>query len=406
MHVLFVHQNYPAQFGHLANHMEQKLGWKTTFLTKWKGEKGMTPLLKYEPKRGSTQQTHFLSRNFTNCAAQAQGVYAAAQQMQERPDIVLGHSGFGSTLLLKELFHCPVVNLFEFFYNQGTTAVEYEKDELEDEYRRRLYFMNSMILSDLHVADAGYTPTHFQRNQFPVEYLPKIETLFDGIDRNMFRRYPNLPRKFRDREIPEDTRIISYVSRGFESMRGFDVFIRMAKRVYQEYPNVLFICAGSDRVCYGGDLRRIKEKSYKEHVLNKEQPDMSKFWFTGMVNTRELVQLLNLGDAHVYFTRPFVLSWSLFNALSCGARIVSSATEPVQEVITHGENGLLADFNDHEQHAQHVLQLLRAPKEYQHFRVNGQKIIAQRYSMQQCLPRFVRLIQRIVTPDTSDSAKS
>lgn len=395
MHVLFVHQNYPAQFGHLAHHMQEQLGWKTTFLTKWKGEKGMTPIAKYEPRRGATQHTSFLSRNFTNCAGQALGVHEAAERLTERPDIVLGHSGFGSTLLLKELFQCPVVNLFEFFYNHGAGAADYEEGEMEDEYKRRLYFMNSMILSDLHVADAGYTPTHFQRNQFPVEYLPKIETLFDGIDRRIFRRLPKVPRTFRDREIPGDIKVVTYVSRGFESMRGFDVFIRTAKRIYQEHPNVLFLCAGSERVCYGGDMRRIKEKTYKEHVLNRERPDLSKFWFTGMVSTRELVHLLNLSDAHIYFTKPFVLSWSLFNALSCGARIVSSDTEPVREVITHGENGLLAEFADDGQHARHVLDILRNPGDHTHFQVNGQRIIAQRYAMQQCLPRFVRLIQRV-----------
>jgi len=399
MRVLFVHQNYPAQFGHLAKYLEKAFECETLFVTAWKGERGHTPLLKYETVATAGKAPEFFSRNMLNGASNALGVFEAvkrhARQSGFKPDVVVSHSGFGSSLLLPELFECPVVSLFEFFYRANSPADELDDGQMEEEYQQRIYFMNATILGDLHACAAGYTPTHFQRSQFPVEYLPKIEVLFDGIDCSVFRPVKLPERKFRDRIIPEGTKIVTYVSRGFESMRGFDVFIRTAKRIYAEYPDVLFICAGSDRVCYGGDLRRIEEKSFREHVLAREEPDPEKFWYTGMVSTPELVQLLSLGDAHIYFTKPFVLSWSLFNALACGARIVSSATPPVMEVISHGHNGLLAPFADEEQHAANALAILRDPDRYAHLKTNAVETVRRKYALQQTFPPFVRLLERV-----------
>lgn len=399
MRVLFVHQNYPAQLGHLARHLQEKYGCETLFTTAWQGKQGWTPLLKYQPIQAASEKSHFYSRNFLNGASNALGVYQALHQHRKRtgfhPDIVLTHSGFGSTLLLRELFDCPVVALFEFFYRLNEPVDETDAQRLEDDYRRRKYFMNAMIMSDLYDCTAGYTPTYFQRSKFPVEYLPKLEVLFDGIDCSVFRPKAITDRRFLDRAIPADTKIVTYVSRGFESMRGFDVFIRTAKRIYAEYPNVLFICVGSDRVCYGGDLRRIEEKSFREHVLSREQPDLTKFWFPGMISTPDLVKLFSLSDVHIYFTRPFVLSWSLFNALACGAKVVSSATPPVMEVISHGYNGLLAPFEDETAHAANALEILRKPEEYASLGENGVATVRKKYSLLQTFPQFIRLLERV-----------
>ena len=146
--------------------------------------------------------------------------------------------------------------------------------------------------------------------------------------------------------IPSDTRIVTYVSRGLESTQGFDIFMKVAKRIYTEYPKVIFVVRASDRVEYGTDLQLTRHHSFKKWVLKKDSYDLSKFRFIGWLLTSDLVRLFNLSDLHIYLTTPFPLSWSFFNALACGATVLASNTAPIREVITHGQNGLLADFFD------------------------------------------------------------
>ena len=145
-------------------------------------------------------------------------------------------------------------------------------------------------------------------------------------------------------------------------MRGFDIFMRIARRVYRARPDVLFVVVGSDRVAYGGDLKYIDGSSFKSHVLARDDYDLDKFAFTGAVAPAGLARLLSIGDAHVYLTVPFVLSWSLFDALACGVTVVASDTAPVRELIEPGRTGLLADFYDVEGLADRLLGVLHEPE--------------------------------------------
>jgi glycosyltransferase involved in cell wall biosynthesis len=122
--------------------------------------------------------------------------------------------------------------------------------------------------------------------------------------------------------------------------------MRFAKYLYQRRPDVRFVVVGSDRVCYGGDEKRTGGKSYKQWVLDRDDYDLSKFAFLGPVTPADLARLFQITDLHVYLTVPFVLSWSLFDALACGAVVLGSDTAPVREVIEDGKTGLLADFFD------------------------------------------------------------
>ena len=128
----------------------------------------------------------------------------------------------------------------------------------------RSYCRNAMLLLDLENCDAGYSPTNWQRSRFPETFQPKLSTIFDGVDTEVWRRQEAVPRRILDHEVPADTRIVTYVSRGFESMRGFDIFMRVAKRIYQQQPNVVFAVVGADRVAYGGDQQATGSKSFKD----------------------------------------------------------------------------------------------------------------------------------------------
>ena len=156
--------------------------------------------------------------------------------------------------------------------------------------------------------------------------------------------------------MPAGTRVVTYVSRGFESMRGFDIFMRSAKLIEEQYPDVVFIIVGTDRIAYGGDESYTDGKSFKEWVLAQDSYDLSKFHFVGRLPAAELGPLLAATDLHIYLTVPFVLSWSMMDAMSCGAVVLGSATSPVKEMIRDGENGLLADFFKPEEFADKAVQ--------------------------------------------------
>src|SRR5580704_3419209 len=194
MHVLYVHPNFPAQFGHIASQLVDRHGWNVTFATSSKGaDVGGIHRVVYAPASGATEANHFCSRTFENTIWNCDAVYQALKARPDiKPDLIVGHSGFGSTLFLRELYGTtPIINFFEFYYHTSgpDTDMGFRTDlgwPLPDAHLHRARCRNAMILLDLQNCDAGYTPTEFQYSRFPVEYRPRLKVIFDGIDRAVY----------------------------------------------------------------------------------------------------------------------------------------------------------------------------------------------------------------------------
>jgi glycosyltransferase involved in cell wall biosynthesis len=399
MHILFVHQAFPAQFGHLARHLVRDHGYQCTFVSRLPpGTTDGIRCLQYEPKGGATRHNSYLTRNFENAVAHAAGVHAACRRHADvRPDLIVGHSGFGSTLFLRELYDCPIVNLFEYYYRPHGSDMDFRPEfPPRDLDYLRAYCRNAMILLDLQYCTAGYAPTHWQRSVLPATCHDKVEVIFDGVDTAVWHRHDPVPLAVDGRPLDADTRLVTYVARGFESMRGFDIFMKVAKRIYRELANVVFVVVGTDRVCYGPDLRLIPEKSFREHVLKQDDYDLSKFLFPGPLPPSRLARLLSVSDLHLYLTVPFVLSWSLFDALACGCPVVASNTDPVKEVITHDRTGLLADFYDVDGLAELALRVLRDPAGHRRLGEAGMALIEEKYTLSKTLPQMLDFYQRVL----------
>jgi glycosyltransferase involved in cell wall biosynthesis len=391
--LLFVHKNFPAQFGHIARHLIQSRGWQCFFVSETSpGESEGIKKIQYQVKGGATRQTHYCSRSFENAVWHASAVHEAVKNLaaEIQPDLVIGHSGFGSTLYLPELFpSAPIINYFEYFYHPHNSDLDFRQEWQTPEIKfLRSRTRNGMILLDLENCRAGYCPTEFQRSLFPKAYAPKLRVLHDGIETSLWKPDRQAERRFRDFTFAPSTRVVTYVSRGFESMRGFDIFMRVAKRIYQEHPDVVFLAPGSKKVSYGGDLEYIKEPTFFDHALKQEEYDLRRFIFPGRVPPAELAQILNLSDLHIYLTVPFVLSWSLLNAMACGCAILASDTAPVREVIQHNRNGLLADFFNVEGLARQALEVLKEPGAWAPLRAAAAETIQQNYSLEKILPRM------------------
>jgi len=400
MHILYVHKNFPAQFGHVAARLVHDRGYQCTFVTNLPGgDVSGIRRIHYEPRGGAKASTHYMARSFENAIAHSHGVYEACKAAGElKPDLIVAHSGFGSTLFLRELYDCPIINYFEYFYHAHGSDLDFrpqfpprEQDVL------RSYARNAMILLDLDNCDTGYCPTHYQRSLFPDNFADKLQVIFDGIDTDLWSPKANQPRVIQGRAIDQDTRIVTYVSRGFEAMRGFDIFMQVAKRIYREEPNTIFVVVGEERTAYGGDEKHISASSFLKHVLARDEYDLSKFAFTGRLPPRQLAEILAMGNLHLYLTVPFVLSWSLFNALSCGCTVVASNTPPVRELIEHETTGLLADFHDVDTFTKYALRVLRDPSEHRHMGETGRRLICEKYTVEQSISRMLQLYERVIS---------
>jgi glycosyltransferase involved in cell wall biosynthesis len=399
MHIVFLHQNFPAQFGHVASYLVLRKGFRCTFVSQQPaGMFGGIECIQYKLAGGATPQTHYCSRSFENAIWHSHAIYQALEARPDiQPDLVVAHSGFLSTVFLRELYDCPIVNYFEYYYRTRGADMDFRPDFPYPALNRlRARARNANVLLDLENCDVGYSPTRWQRSLFPRLFQDKIRTIFDGIDTNIWKPLTGVPRRIGDRVVPDGTRIVTYVARGMESIRGFDIFMKTAKLLYQRRPDVLFVVVGEDRICYGGDEEFTGQKSFKSWVLARDDYDLSRFVFTGPVPIGTLVQLFALSDLHIYLTVPFVLSWSLLNALACGSTVLASDTAPVREVIEPGKNGLLTDFFDIERLASMAGQVLDAPQDYKSLGRAGIDLIQARYSLDVCLPRMLALYEDAV----------
>jgi glycosyltransferase involved in cell wall biosynthesis len=399
MHVAFVHQTYPSQFGHVARALADRHGWRTTFVCRnAAGRDGPVECVQYHLKGGATEQTHFCSRTFENGVWHSAGVYEAFRGRPDlRPDLVVGHSGFGSTAFLPKLVNCPIINYFEYYYQGWDSDIDFRPDFPPTEVERlRATARNAMIQLDLEGCAAGYSPTKWQRDLLPAAYRGKVRAIFDGVDTGVWKPAPRGgPRTVAGHTFPEGTKLLTYSARGFEAMRGFDIFVEVARRVTAARPDVVVLVVGEDKVFYGGDTKRTGGRPFGAWTLERSGLDRSRCRFLGRLPPAELAHLMAVGDCHVYLTVPFILSWSLLDALACGAAVVASDVAPVREMIRHDETGLLADFFDAKGLADHVLRVLAEPDTRDRFGRAGAELVRAEYALDVCLPRLKAFYEEV-----------
>ncbi len=400
MHVMFIHPNFPAQFGHLAQYLATELHWRCTFVTSIDTTHLQLPFVhvNYKVREGPQPKVFYNPGTLQELLDHMAAIYKGLRNTPSlRPDLVVGHMSYGTMLYLRNLYPCPFVGYYELlpppFWGEGLVL----RKEYPPPEGIRLFnaTYHALTYLHLHAVDAAYTPTQYQLTTAPPEMRHKIRVIFDGVNTDFFQRRP-LPRpfEFRGRTIGPNTRVVTYVSRGLESIRGFDVFMKVAKRIYQEVPDVVFLIAGDERTNYGHEAFYLQGQSFKQYVLAQDQYDLDKFVFLGLIPTTDLVTLYCLSDLHVYLTVPYVLSWSLVQAMACGCTILASATAPVQEVIDHGTHGLLAGFDDVDALAEEALKVLRDPAAHRPLGEAARQRVLERYELKRCTAQLVKLFEQ------------
>lgn len=400
MRILFLHPNFPAQFRHLAATLAQDRNNQVVYGTSRQQGKipGVTKIL-FNASRQPSPEIHHYVRSLETAVLNGQAVYRVAQKLKDEgfvPDVVYGHSGWGPTLFIKDLFpETRLLCYFEWFYNAYGSDCDFDPAtnfSIDDQLRVRV--RNSPILLDLYSCDRGLSPTRWQRQQFPPEFQPKLKVLHDGIDTTFFQPQPaaKLVLPSIGLDLSHVDELVTYVARGMEPYRGFPQFMRSLAVIQKRRPNCHAVVVGEEGVFYGRPLP--DEKTYKQAMLEElPQLDLSRLHFTGRLSYDHYLQVLQASSVHIYLTYPFVLSWSMLEALSAGCLILASNTPPVTEVIQDGENGLLVDFFSPDAIADRVDEVLEQGDRMATIRANARETILQHYDLAQLLPQHLQWIR-------------
>ena len=336
--ILFVHDHYPAQFGALGHWLAGR-GWDVTFATAAPDARTDGPrVLRYASHRAPSPETHPYAQPMDRAALRAQAFVRAALAARGegyRPDIVVAHSGWGAGMFAKDVFpEAAFIAYCEWWYRHPGPDVAYlaalqgcgPAVSIEAPMHERA--RNAPLAIDLSAADAAICPTNFQAGQFPPVFRAALSVLHDGIDTNYFRPGSSPRDATLDGLIAEDARLVTYATRGMEPHRGFPQFMAAVPGILAT-PKVVVVVAGDNLVAYGGD--NLKGVDWKEKALAEADIDPARVHFVGHLDRAAYLRLLQRSDAHVYLTVPFVLSWSMLEAMSCGCPLVLSDTAPVRE---------------------------------------------------------------------------
>ena len=406
MKILFIHQNFPGQYKHLARHLGAMPGNQVVFITQ--REEGSLPgvgKIVYRPGRKVADGLHPYLHDAEAGVINAQHVAREALRLKEAgfvPDVVLGHNGWGEPWYIKEVWpDVPLIGYFEFFYRLHGADVGFEPGPpVGFDVGPRLRTKNIGNLLGLEAVDFGQCPTQWQKSLYPPEYQSKLHLVHEGVDTDALRPDPLARLALRDGG-PEWTcadEIVTYVSRNLEPHRGFPSFMRSLPRILAERPRAQVLVVGADGVSYGPPTPG--GNSLRGMMLAElgDSLDLSRVHFLGQVPYSSFVRILQISSAHVYLTYPFVLSWSMLEAMSIGCLVVGSATAPVQEVIRDGENGLLVDMFSPARIAERVIEALADKPRFAPLREAARRTIVERYDLRRiCLPAQLKLLETAMT---------
>ncbi len=377
MKILFSHRGFPGQFKYILTALGALPDTDVRFITANEKDSEITGVKKYNYKvsRNDLGHSSKILKEYDEAIFHGKETAKVATKLKEEgfiPDIIIAHS-WGNSLFLKEIFpNTPMLCYFEWYRNPANI----DGSTPDEDKRMRVRCDNTASILDLCSCDAGISPTEWQKAQFPIEFQHKIRVIHDGVNTDLCKPNPDATFEFDGKIYSSNDEIITYTTRGMEPMRGFPQFMEAVEKLQKIRPNTHFFIAGLNKVFYGD---KSKGLSYKDDMLNKLKLDMSKIHFVGELSFEKYISLLQISSAHVYLTFPFVLSWSLIEALSCGCLIISSKTPPVEEVIKDNENGLLVDFYNSDELAEKLDYALNNQIKLNTLRTNARNKAVEKY---------------------------
>jgi len=416
MNILLVHQNFPGQFKHLMPALlsepeNRVVAFSMRDVPKIRGLQTVV----YRPGRHNTKGIHPWVSDLETKVIRGEVAFRAARKMRDEhgfsPDVIYSHHGWGESLFLKEIWPKAKLLLYcEWYYPLQGADFNFDPEfsQSDPEAVCRLRMKNAHNLLSLEEADAGLSPTHWQRDTHPAWFKPLIRVVHDGIDTDQVA--PSKSTAVLRLPIPADAdcgipagevvlnrgdEIVTFVNRNLEPYRGYHVFMRALPELLRRRPNAKVVIVGGRDTSYGA---KPDKGTWKQRFLDEVRDglDFSRVHFVGNIPYGSFLPLLQMTTVHTYLTYPFVLSWSLMEAMACGGAIVASDTEPVREVITEGETGRLVNFFDGQALVDRVCELLDDPAQRARLGAQARTLAVSRYDLKRvCLPAQLQLLHEL-----------
>mgnify|MGYP006275851659 CR=1 FL=1 len=409
--ILLVHQGFPGQFVHLLPRLlargDQVAGIGLA------SNKLAAPLVKhpgflwrpYRPDRGNGQGVHPLAVETESKVLRASWVAQVAEGLRRDgwcPDLVIGHSGWGELLFLDDVWpNVPQLHYMEFAYGtQGPDSAFDPEDGPRDDWqsRARSRMKNAAVWLSAEAMHWGVTPTAFQRSAFPFMLQQRISVIHEGIDCDKAKPDAqaklNLPN---GKQLCAGDPVITFVNRTYEPYRGIRQFMRALPALQERCPKAQVVLIGSDtpKVSYGAHRQDGQGWLSAMRAELGDELDWSRIHNLGRVRKGVFLQALQVSAAHVYLTYPFVLSWSLLEAMACGCLVIGSRTAPVEEVLENGHNGLLVDFFDIEAITNSMVTALKDPNRLHLLRKEARNTVLQKFQLEQCQQKLIQLVDLV-----------
>ena len=415
MKILFAHRFLPAQYRHLAAALAAR-GDVCVFLHA-EGEEAPPGVraIRFASTRRASAETHHYLQGLENAVLDGQAAYRQARELAQagfRPDVICAHAGFGPGLYLAEAFRgVPILGYFEWFYSaRGADADFLDPADVTADDELRIRTRNAQLLLELEACRRGVVPTAFQHRQFPEAYRSRLSVLHDGVDTEFFAPAQDGIEALAIPGLPSDAERVVYATRGLEAYRGFPSFMEAIAILQARRPKMHALILGEDRSFYGRPPPN--GEGWRETMLARlTELDQSRIHFLGTQPLPTYRRIVQTAHAQVYLTVPFVLSWSLIEAMACGAPIVGSNTEPVREVLTDGEDALLAELHAPAQIADRIAALLDDHALAARLGVRARARAVENFALARLLPRQIALVEevsrlaqpRITTPNRTRS---
>ena len=409
--ILFVHQNFPGQFKNLAPAL-LKEGYDVHAIGYTPNIKEVKPytglhLHSYNIAKGSSDDIEPLAAEFETKMIRGKSIADKCEQLKKEglnPNLIIAHPQWGETFFLRDVWpETKILSYFEMHWRMNNSDIDFDQEfyteELKKFTKRKIRPRNAFNEIIYRDSDKIITPTEYQKSTAP-EYLKKnIHVVHDGIDTKYL--IPSTKGEILldgKTKLTKKEKIISFINRNLEPQRGYHIFMRSLPRVLKDNPDVHILIIGGNDSGYG--LAPPEGKTWKDIFYNevKDQLDQSRVHFLGRIDYKTLIGIYQLTTLHVYLTYPFVLSWSVLEAMSCGSLILGSNTAPVSEVITDRKNGLLVDFFDIDKLSGAMDEVLKNSKNFDKMRTNARNTIKRKYDLNtKSLPKQIKLVKEMLS---------
>jgi glycosyltransferase involved in cell wall biosynthesis len=407
MRILFVHQNFPGQYKHIAAALARNLANEVVALAVSKHPVLNGVRMVYYEVKSPPSRAHPLAAEFERRVIWGEAAAHTAHQLKSEgfsPDIIVGHPGWGETLFLPDIWpEARMLSYMEFYYRTNTDFIfDRGMTTVDPSEYWRLRTRNAPFLMSIEASDWCVSPTRWQWQQLPDFARSRTSIIHEGIDTDQAR--PDADASISLGRVPGPCRpgdeIVTFINRNLEPYRGFHMFIRALPEILRARPEARAVIVGGTGVSYGRPAPG--GESWRAACVKEvaDKLDFSRVHFVGKVSYRTYLNLLQVSAAHVYLTYPFVLSWSMLEAMSAQCLVIGSRTEPVTEVLQNERNGLLVDFFSPAEIAASVIRVLEAPQKYHDIRRAARETIRSRYDLRLCLPRHLNLITTLAQGST------